>query len=741
MDPVTVSARRATLLLVVLCIGGVVGLALLSQTVQNSTLFGRWHEAVLIGNALGALALVAVLCTSVAQLLAARRRGEPGAALRLRLLGPFAAVAVLPVLAVFLLSLQFLNRGIETWSDDRVARGLERSLELSRAALDAELGENLAKTQEVAGQIERLPEGKIVSALPGLRRAVGATEMSVFGRNYRFVATSAENPFGALPELLSEDALLQLPRNGRYVAVEPVGADQLRIRAAVIFGSNLAIQDSVLTLQALYPVSDQLGSLAKSVRGTYARYGELVYLREPLETSFTLSLTVAVMLALFAALYGAFLFARRLAEPIRDLVDGTQAIAAGRLDTRLAVKSRDDLGALVESFNDMAARLSAADAESRSSAEEIERGRASLAAILGRLSSGVIAVDSQRCIRMANEAAEVILQAELRAAAGEPLEDVAIRHPQLREFLAACEARNDESPDGWREQMPLAIDAGSRRTLMCAAAPLPDVQGLQAGFVLVFDDITGVLKAQRDAAWGEVARRLAHEIKNPLTPIQLSAERIRRRYLAGVPADDTDLLDRATHTIVQQVAAMRDMVNAFSDYARAPEVRFESIDVNRLVREVVELYHGPQLPAMHVDADPALGHVEADAGRLRQLLHNLLRNACDAIEEHTDARVTVTTHRCLMGTVAAVEIRIDDNGAGIDPELLPRIFDPYVTSKSRGTGLGLAIVRRLVEEHGGTVAAANLAGGGASLRVTLPLTQRYRESNNDNRPRRAAERR
>jgi nitrogen fixation/metabolism regulation signal transduction histidine kinase len=741
MDHGTLKPRRAAMVLAVSCIAGLAGLILLTQTVQNSTVYGRWHNAVLVANAIGALALLLVLGLSLHALLRDRRAAVPGAALRLRLLWPFTLVAALPVLVVFLLSLQFLHRGIETWSDDRIARGLEGSLELSRAALDAEIRQDLANTVGVAGQLEGLTEAEMAAALPALRRAAGAAEMSVFGRNYRFVATSSES-LGALPELPTEDVLLQLPREGRYVAVEPFGADQLRVRAAVTFGSGSDLPGSVLTLQAFYPVSPQLGSLAESVQGTYRRYGELMFLREPLETSFTLALSVALLLALFAALYGALLFARRLVEPIRSLVAGTRAVAAGQLDTRLPVTSRDDIGSLVESFNDMAAQLATADERARRNAAEIERGRASLAAVLGRLSSGVIAVDSTGCVRMANEAADTILHADLRAAAGESLDDLVIRHPPLAEFFAACDERQRSAPGGWREQLQLAPDAATRRTLMCAAAPLPDAQGEGSGYVLVFDDITVVLQAQREAAWGEVARRLAHEIKNPLTPIQLSAERIRRRYLGGELPVDTELLDRATHTIVQQVAAMRDMVNAFGDYARAPEVAFQPLDLNQLVREVSDLYHGAQQPDMQLRLDTDLGPVEADAVRLRQLLHNLVRNACEALEGRSPGRVTVTTRRLEAGPRPAVEIVVDDDGPGIDPEILPRIFDPYVTSKTRGTGLGLAIVRRMVEEHGGTITAANRAGGGASLRVTLPASQRERETGADARSRRpVAERR
>jgi nitrogen fixation/metabolism regulation signal transduction histidine kinase len=739
MDDESVSPRDGSLLLAGVLAAAVAGLALLTQTVQNSDVFGRWHDTILIANVGGALVLAGMLAVNLAQLVRARRRQVPGAALKLRMLVAFAALATGPVLVVFLVALQFLHRGIETWADDRIALGLERSLQLSRAALDAELRANLDKTQGVADRLATGGEGRMVEALPALRRAAGSIEMTVFGRNYRIVATSSGGILSGFPELPTEDVILQLPRSGRYVAVEPSG-EHLRVRTAVTFRSREAPSD-VLTLHALYPVSEQLGALAESVQSTYRRYGELVFLREPLETSFTVALSVALLLALFTALYGALVFARRLVAPIRSLVAGTRAVAGGRLDTRLPVASRDDIGALVESFNDMTARLAAASEQARRNAEEIERARASLAAVLGRLTSGVVAVDSGRRLRIANDAAGAILHVDLKGAASVPLEELSARHPQLGRFLEACDTHSREAPEGWREQIVLTAEGAARRVLMCAAAPLPDDQGPSSGFVLVFEDITAMLQAQREAAWGEVARRLAHEIKNPLTPIQLSAERIRRRYLASLPGAESELLDRATHTIVQQVAAMRDMVNAFSEYARAPEVSFTELDLNGLVREVADLYHGPQQPELWLELDPGLEAIEADAVRLRQLLHNLIRNACEALEGRTDGVVVVGTRRIGAGGESAAEIRVQDNGPGIDPELLERMFEPYVSGKKRGTGLGLAIVRRLVEDHGGSISAENLAGGGACVRVTLPAAQRGRDAQAEVRMRRAGERR
>ncbi len=741
MDDDAVRPRPPGWMLAIALVAGLTGLALLTQTVQNSDLFGPWHDKILLGNAVGALVVLAVLIANLVRLLHERRANVPGSALKLRLVGAFAAVAAAPVLVVFVLSVNFLHRGIETWADQRVARGLERALQLSRSALDAELRLGLERTQDAAQQLARLAPAEMVEALARLRREAGASEMSVFARNYRIIATSSDGQPGAMPELPSEDVLLQLPRDGHYVAAEPIAGDRLRVRVAVVLYAGGGAAGEPLTLQALFPVSEQLGALAESVQKTYSRYGEMVFLREPLESSFTLALSVALLLALFAAFYGAFVFSRRLVAPVRALVAGTRAVAAGQLHMRLPVTRRDDIGALVESFNEMTARLAAASEQAQRNAAEIERSRRSLATVLARLTSGVIAVDGANHLQIANEAAGFILQTDLQALAGEALAEIGGLDPALGRFFETCTHRSRESPEGWREEISLADGNAGRRVLMCSAASLPGDGDTAPGYVLVFEDITAMLQAQREAAWGEVARRLAHEIKNPLTPIQLSAERIRRRYLANPPESDMALLDRATHTIVQQVEAMRDMVNAFSEYARVPEVNFAPLDLNGLVCEVTELYYGSQQLALQLDLDPAAASIEADAVRLRQLLHNLIRNAAEALEGQAGGVITITTRQIGTDTARVVEILVQDNGPGIDPQLLGRIFDPYVSSRTRGTGLGLAIVRRLVEEHGGEVGAENMAGGGACIRVTLPVTQRGRDAQADHGRRRAGDRR
>jgi nitrogen fixation/metabolism regulation signal transduction histidine kinase len=325
-----------------------------------------------------------------------------------------------------------------------------------------------------------------------------------------------------------------------------------------------------------------------------------------------------------------------------------------------------------------------------------------------------------------NAAAGSILGVDPEQTSGLTLGEASQLNRWLGQFLDRVGERLQAGQAEWREQVPVH-DEGSRRELMCACTALPVVGETAGGFVVVFDDITTLLQAQRDAAWGEVARRLAHEIKNPLTPIQLSAERMRRKFLGSMNEKDAQVLERATHTIVQQVEAMKGMVNAFSEYARAPQLVLEPFDLNALVAEVAELYRAGERPVqVELALEAGLEAVEADRGRVRQILSNLLKNAMEALEGTPDPLVQVTTRRAEWHGQPVVQIEVVDNGPGFQRELMGQVFDPYVTSKPKGTGLGLAIVKKVVEEHGGRIEAHNGPGGGASVLVALPMNEESR---------------
>ncbi|UCG73063.1 MAG: HAMP domain-containing protein [Chromatiales bacterium] len=720
-------AGRSLVLAAVLL--GASALVMLALTSQDSEQFGRTHDMLLLINGIGAFVLLLLIASNLFRLVRDYRTGKAGARLKTRMLLAFVTLAVAPLVIVWYFAVQFLNQGIDSWFDVRVEQGLGDALELSRSALDVRMREDLEKTRLAAVQIDGARPTQLVNLLGDLRREAGATEITVFGNGSRIMATSTSDPAALFPSPPPEDMSLRLRRSGSYVTLEPGVAGRYQVRAAVVLRPR-APGAETFVVQGLYPVGGRIGMLADSVEQSYRRYRELAFLREPLRYSFTITLTLVVLCCFLAALYGGVFFTRRLVAPLQSLVAGTQAVARGDLDTRLPIATHDEVGFLIDSFNEMILRLKNAREAARWSQQQVEEERAQLAVILARLTTGVIALEADGSIRTANEAAGVILGADLVRSEGHLLDELAEKHPLVAQFVDTLRAHGETEGHEWRHELELRTDAG-RRTLVCACTSLPVDETGAAGEVIVFDDVTNLVRAQRDAAWGEVARRLAHEIKNPLTPIQLSAERIRRRYLKKVDVADAEVLDRATHTIVQQVEAMRDMVNAFSEYARVPALSLTVVDLNQLVREVSYLYPAREgFPTVSLELDPGVGEVAADVVRMRQVLHNLIRNALEALDGRSDGRVTVATGVTDTGDV---ELVISDNGPGLDPETLDKIFEPYVTTKAKGTGLGLAIVKKLVEEHGGSVTAENVATGGAKVHVRLPCRQFKEETENESR--------
>jgi len=719
-----------------------VGLFLLSQTARNSAEFDRLHIAILLINVAAVVVLFALMVGNLAKLLRDYRNHIPGSKLKARLVGMFVGLAVLPLLVVFYFSMQFINRSIDTWFNVEVEAGFDDAIELSRTALEMQKRERLETTLRITQRLQKVNPRELIFDLSILRRESGASEISIYGRNRHIIATSSDQSqsAGSLPRLLTDEVLLQIRQNRPFVSLDPTQRGGYEIRTALLFG-NVNRPDLAGVIQAHFPVPERLGSMANNVDSSYSDYKRLVYLREPLKQAFSLTLTVVLMVSLLASIYGAFVLSRRIVAPIQDLVAGTRAVAKGDFDTRLPAPSRDEIGFLISSFNDMTQRLSAARREASTSQALVEAERANLEVILARLSTGVVALEADLRIRTANQASGAILNVDLESRVGEYLPDVAKGQPLLEQFVDVAQVHLGGGETEWREQIVLRGEVG-RRVLTCACTALPGDEDHAAGFVIVFDDITALLQAQRDAAWGEVARRLAHEIKNPLTPIQLSAERMRRKYLHTLSDDDAQVLDRATHTIVQQVEAMKEMVNAFSDYARAPDIDINRFSIDKLVHEVVDLYRAQESGLEIVlKTDSDLPEIEADVGRIRQILHNLIRNATEALENTTDGCIEVSISAAEVHEIDVVEIVVSDNGPGFQTGSVSQVFDPYVTTKPKGTGLGLAIVKKLVEEHAGTIKAENREEGGAEIRIELPINEAARELMIARRPGRAEERR
>jgi nitrogen fixation/metabolism regulation signal transduction histidine kinase len=716
------AALKRTLVSILVLIGSglwVAALLIMAQTVQQSAHFSDLHPFIVGVNVAGLLVLLILIGGRLVQLIRDWRKRVVGSRLEARMVWMSATLAMVPLLLVFYFSVMFLNRGIDSWFHVEIREGLQDALTLSRAALDLRMREYMTRTREIANDLASREDP--IAVLDEARQKSEAVELTLLGANRRILGTSSERFGQIVPPRPTDEEVLQ---RREYVTLDPVAGGGFLVRTAVQVPLTSPGAEPRM-LEAVYPVERRLGELADTVESAYQRYGEKARLREPLKTSFTLTLTLVLLLSLFAALYGAFWAARRLVRPIQDLVAGTRAVAKGDFDMRLPLTSHDEMGILVHSFNDMTKRLARAREETRRSQHAVEAERANLAVILARLSTGVISLEPDRTVRTANQAACTILGADVESVIGKPLAEAGKGSSLFEQFDAACSAHLDAGQSEWREQLVLQAES-SRRILMCACTTLSGEDRSPGGFVIVFDDITALLQAQRDAAWGEVARRLAHEIKNPLTPIQLSAERIRRKLLGSMNEGEAQMLDRATHTIVQQVEAMKEMVNAFSEYARAPEMDVSRFDLNQLIAEVAELYRAggretgrPGRPKLKLD--PALTEIEADRGRLRQIIHNLLANAIEALEGVREPEIRVETRLVERPDGRLAEIIVEDNGPGFRPDVIGQVFDPYVTTKSKGTGLGLAIVKKIVEEHGGRIEADNARTGGARVRIELPL--------------------
>jgi nitrogen fixation/metabolism regulation signal transduction histidine kinase len=695
-------------------------LLLFSQVAENSDDFARYSSLILLINSVGVAILVTLIAVNLVRLIRDYRRRVPGTRLKARMVSLLIVVAITPLVIVYVFSVEFINRGIDEWFSVDVERGLGNALELSRSALELQQREHLQALREIAEQLDTSDPQRTIRDLGAFRRAREAFELTVFTGGNHIIATSSEDRAAEVPVYPNDEVIIQLRQGQPYASLDLGPDGEYRFLAAVPLPPPRPSGELEI-LRGVFPVEQRISALTEQVEESATQFRELAYLRVPLKYSFTLVLSLVLLISMLASVYGAFFSARRLTVPIQQLMQATRAVARGDFDTRLPRQSSDEIGFLINSFNDMTQRLAEARQETRESQQQAESERHKLEVILARLSTGVLSLEADLRIRTVNQAASAILAVDLESHVGESLIDLARDRPLLGQLLAVCTAHLARGSSEWREQITLRGEAG-RRVLMCACTELPSDGTDPRGYVIVFDDITALLQAQRDAAWGEVARRLAHEIKNPLTPIQLSAERLRRRYLVSEERDP-ELLDRATHTIIQQVEAMKEMVNAFSQYARAPEVELTRFDLNELIAEVTELYRHQEKPVkINLKLEPKLPPVEADVGRMRQVLHNLMRNALEAMEDRADARIDVSTALVAGNGASSVAIEVIDNGPGFAESVMHQAFDPYVTSKPKGTGLGLAIVKKLVEEHGGHIRVANVEQGGAQISILLPIS-------------------
>ena len=657
------------------------------------------------------VALIVVLMILVgAQLLVTVRRyraGVFGSKLTVRLILVFVLVSLVPGVVMYGISVQFLAGSIESWFDIRVDSALEGGLNLGRANLENGLGELQSKADSMAVSLSYQSTATQVASIDSLRDQAAISEATLFTTKGEVVASSNSGTDSFIPLAPTQSMLRQAQLQESYAGIEEDEDFGLLLRVIVPI-NHLETEMQILQVTQLVP--QRLARDAAMVQEAYRDYQELSLSRYGLQRLYTLALTLSLGLALFSVVLLAVMFSNRLSAPLGFLAAGTRAVAKGDFSQRTPINRGDELGFLTESFSVMTGQLSEAKDAAEKHEKALTQANAYLSSILETLSAGVLTFDERLNLRAYNPSAEEIL--------GQTLENAL---PSGDSSTTGLDSMRRLIKDGLSEsqeiqserQVEIVVNE-SKKVLLVRISTLGG--GELPGFIVVFDDVTNLLQAQRSALWGEVAQRLAHEIKNPLTPIQLSAERLTHRLGPKLDHDDAAMLSRSIKTIVDQVAALKGMVNAFNEYSRNPDRKSELVDVNELVLDVIELYRATSV-AIETKLENKNIFLWGDTGKLRQVLHNLIQNSEQALMGHTNPEILIET----VATPDATQIRIQDNGPGLSDEVMSRAFDPYYTTKAKGTGLGLAIVRKIVEEHDGAVSIRN-GEVGAVIEITLPLS-------------------
>ncbi|MEO5734787.1 MAG: ATP-binding protein [Rubrivivax sp.] len=701
----------------------------LSFSSQDSGLYERNFVWLFNINVAVAVLLALVLVIVAFRLAARLRRGKFGSRLLLKLAGIFALVGVLPGLVIYTVSYQFASRSIEAWFDVRVAGALDAGLALGKGTLEALSTDLQRKTRLAAERVADAGGASAPLMLERLREQLGATEATVVGANGQVLVMAGGSAAAGRPERPSSTLLRQARLSGSAGQVEGLDEESLaagsagpRVRALALLPRNeiaLATVEERL-LMVVQPLPRALAANALAVQAAYSEYQQRALARDALRRMYIGTLTLALILAVFAAVLLAIVLGNQLARPLLLLADGVRQVAEGDLTVKPVFKSNDELGGLTRSFAAMTAQVADAREAVQRGMGQLEGARTRLQTILDTLTSGVVVFDPAGAIDTVNPGATRILQRPLSAWRGRRLAEL----PELAEFAASVEQRfelllaNPEigERDDWQESYELQRGDGNTLQLLVRGALLPGDSRL-----MVFDDITEVVSGQRSQAWAEVARRLAHEIKNPLTPIQLSAERLQHRLESRLEGAERALLVKSVATIVNQVQAMQALVNEFRDYARLPAAVMTELDLNELAAEVLTLYgEATDNGMLRLRADPNLPPIKGDATQLRQVIHNLVQNALDAVTDRAGGHVEISTScaRSDSGELRAVRLTVIDNGPGFAEKVLKRAFEPYVTTKAKGTGLGLAVVKKIADEHAARMSIVNLRGGGDDSPVT-----------------------
>jgi len=697
-----------------------ISLSLLHLATRDAEFFRTYGKALVYLNGFILLVLGIAILTNLIRAIYQWHTRQAGSRFTLRLMVSFLILSMIPVAVVVYFSMNFIGKNVGQQLDVRIARALDDAVELSHLSLSIRSSAHLQDLSRLAEQIQGKGRLEVAALMDNWRAVHDAQEAILISDDQRILVTSVDEVAKLIPLFPIGDLIRTMNRREDYSHLEPTGEDGtlfIRVATHVRYGSDN--RNGILT--AMFPFSQRESSLASSVSSAQEEYRTISFNQEGLKNTFRLALLVISVLTVLFSLWAAFLFSRRLTQPVRDLVEGTLAVASGDLQKKLPVSDRDDFSLLARSFNTMTKRLSSVQQEREQARRQLQQEHDYLFVVLEHLSSGVVTLDEEQVIRRVNSAASLILGQPLDKYLGQHLSE-AFSTEALKGFLLALKPWLDQPQTDWQAEINVPSERG-RRVLVCRGAGLPYDSMQQKGYVLVFEDVTDVVQAEHDAAWSEVARRLAHEIKNPLTPIQLSAERLSRKLGKSLDEESADFLNRMTRTIIQQVDTLKAMVNAFSEYAKAPALVVQTTNLNQIVREVTELYIDNPQKVRVVLEEQALPLLELDPHRIRQLLVNLVKNALEAIGDgREDGRILIRTRVENTLGEQQVVLCLHDNGPGIPTEILPHLFEPYVTTKHKGTGLGLAIVKKIVEEHNGSLAARNAEPNGAIIIITFPLT-------------------
>ncbi len=705
---------NSPLIVFVLLILLFLSLQLISSATIESKLFGQIYYYLLVINIVTLILFLLLIFNQAWKLYRQYQQKVPGSRLTLRIVSMFVVLIFLPTTILYFFSIQFIQRSIDSWFDATVQLALKDAMNLSKSTVADKKKAYLKQVKRLVVELDFNSSTLVVLLLSDLREKSGAEEVSLFNSTGKLLASTSTDETDIVPNMPSAELLLPLQKGNDHVHVELTEGVNHAIRVLVrkkIEHANYVI------VQALFLMNKRQGQMAASVQQAYTEYSELVYLRKPLKDSFLLTLSLVLLLGLLSTIWAAFVFAKRLSSPIRDLAEGTKAVGEGKYHQPIPLLDSGDLGQLVQSFNKMTRKLAKTHQQLEQSNAYSESQRAYLEGILTSLTSGVLSIDKEKNIQTINHEAKQILFIEQKSFVDPALQLICQQNHFLQPLVDRIIEFSDSKKERWNEEITIRNGA-QKKILIMRGNLLPD-----GGCVIVLEDVTTLIKAQKEAAWGEVARRLAHEIKNPLTPIQLSAERIKHKFVAKVDGDDKATLTRLTKTIVNQVESMKEMVKAFSEYARLPALSKVQLDLDSLIIEVIDMYQAMNDLEIILQFETKNTYIEADPGKIRQILHNIIKNAIEAMEEKSDKIITLIVRRSENNPL--IHILIRDNGKGIDDNILPNIFDPYVTGKSKGSGLGLAIVKKITEEHGGSIHAENIYKDsiliGTEFMISLPI--------------------